>query len=93
MVAWLATFLLLVSIEVIEEQVVVLYSVVKVIHHLLLFVNLDAEATSIIENIFLLIDVSCLPSETASPRQDELSFSLECVFHSCWVRPHLTLLL
>ena len=46
---------LLVSVEVVEEQVVVFNFVVKMVHYLLLFVNLDSETTSIIEDVILVL--------------------------------------
>jgi len=48
---------LLVGIEIVKEKVVVLDAILQVIYDLLLFVNLDSEASSLIENIFIIIKV------------------------------------
>lgn len=49
--------LLLVGIEVVKEEIVVLDAVLKVVHDFLFFVNFDAEATTLIENVLIVVHV------------------------------------
>ena len=72
-----AAIILLIRVEVIEEQIVVLDAVFQVIDHLLLLVDLDAEATSVIEDVVIVVN-QCVSFaiEAASSRNYELPFSL-----------------
>jgi len=71
---------LFIGVEIIEQQVVVLDAVLKMIDHFLLFVNFDPEAASVIENVLLVIHVG-LARQAATPRDDQLALRLEGVLN------------
>lgn len=72
--------LLLVGIEVVEEQVVVLYTVFKMVDNFLLFVDLDAEASPVIENVLIVIIIE-LAAQTATTSYDQLPLCFKSFFH------------
>ena len=49
--------ILLVGVEVVEEKIVVLDAVLKMIDNLLLFVYFDSEAAFVVEDIFIIVHV------------------------------------
>ena len=75
--------ILLVSIEIVEEEVVILDSVLQVIHDFLFLVYFDAEATSLIKDVLVIVQVVVgFTGQATSSRQYELSFRLKRVLHA-----------
>ena len=87
---------LLVSIKIVEEQVIVLNFVVQVVDYFLFFVDLYAKASLVIEHVFFVLLVY-LATQAASPRQYQLSLRFLSIFYgplnwyhsllSCEVQP------
>ena len=72
------TFILFVSVEVIEEQVIIFNSVLQMIHHFLFFIDIDAEATAFVEYVvFIIRAVVDFSRQATTAGKDQLAFSFE----------------
>ena len=73
--------LLVIRIEIVKEQIVIFDTILEVIHNLLLFVDFDTEAASVIEDIIVVINrMVDFAREATAPRYDQLPLSLKGVF-------------
>ena len=83
--------ILLVGVEIVKEQVIVLHSVFQVIHDFLLFIDLDAEASTLVEDVLIVIEIIvCLASKAPTSCQYKLPLCFEGILDTGL--PHRVLL-
>ena len=71
--------ILLVSVEVIEEQVIIFNTVLQMIHHFLFFIDIDAEASAFVEYVIFIITVINFARKAATACKDQLALSFKWI--------------
>ena len=77
------TFVLFVSVKVIEEQVIVFYSVLQMIHNFLFFIDINSEASTFVEYVFFVIwAVINFTRQASTAGKDQLALSFKRILPS-----------
>ena len=72
------SFVLFVSVKVIEEQVIIFNSVLQMINNFLFFIDINAEASAFVEYVvFVIRPVINFARKASTAGKNQLSFSLK----------------